>query len=61
MKRPKNLRHHHETIERKIIYSLLIQKPTMTMYDFKQYDFRYYVTSLAAGSTGTCITHTGKG
>jgi len=30
----------------------------MTIYDFQQYDFRYYVTSLGAGSTGTCITHT---
>ena len=32
----------------------------MSVYDFNQYNTAYYGTSLAAGSLGTCITHTGK-
>ncbi|OEU10972.1 hypothetical protein FRACYDRAFT_219969, partial [Fragilariopsis cylindrus CCMP1102] len=30
----------------------------MSVYDFNQYNTAYYGTSLAAGSLGTCITHT---
>lgn len=30
----------------------------MTVYDFKQYDLRYYATGAGAGAIGTCITHT---